>query len=177
MHEFASEGARDLRHARDVMVAVGNDECAVEARARFARNLDAPSLFHALSVLNGCIKLNPVEDPKIHRIGAEIGQRLAMRRIGRIFLGNGVILEASISARGDEISRVVDDAGVGRLVPQTANIPLALEAVEGDASFAKGLGDGKPGRSGADYADLVRVALHIHASAILLPGLSLASPS
>ena len=41
----------------------------------------------------------------------------------------------------------------------------------------QGLGGGKPGRSGADNADLIRVALHIHASAILLPGLPLASPS
>jgi len=177
MEDLAGKGARHLWHARDVVVAVGDDQRAVEARARFARNLQAPALFHALGVLNGCVKLDPVEDAKIHCVGAEIGQRLAVRRVGRVLVGNGVILEARIFARGDEIGRVVDDAGVGRLVPQAADIPLALEAIEGDAPLAEGLGGGKPGRPGADNADLVRVALHIHASAILLPGLPLAKPS
>src|SRR5262249_27042404 len=93
-----------------------------------------------------------------------------MRRIGRILVGEGIILEAGIFARRYEVGGVVDDAGVGGFIPQSADIPLALQTVEGDAAVAEGLGGGKSRRSRADNADLIGVALYIHALRIHLFG-------
>ena len=152
-------------------MAVGDDQGAIEARPLLAFNLHAPAAVDGtLGVGDLCVQLDFVEDVEIDRVGAQISERLAVRRVGRIFIGNRIVLEAGIFARRDEIGGVVDDAGSGRLVPQPANIPFALEAVERDAALGEGLGCGQPRRSSADDADFIRAALHIHASvASLLP--------
>jgi hypothetical protein len=93
-----------------------------------------------------------------------------MRRIGGILVGHGIIVEASIFAGRDEIGRIVDDTGIGGLIPQATDIPLALQAVEGDATLTEGLGGGEPRGPRADNADLIGIALYIHASHIHLPG-------
>jgi len=152
------------------MVAIGNDERAVEARASLTRNLHAPTVLHPFGALHRRVELYLIEDAEIQRVGAKISERLAVRRIGRIFLGEGIILETGIFARRDEISALVNDAGIGRLVPQSADISLSLEAVERNAALAESLGGSKPRRPRADNADLVGVALYIHASRIHLHG-------
>ena len=154
-----------------MVMAVGDDQRAIEARPLLALDLHAPAAVDGtLGAGDPGVQLDLVEDVEIHGVGAQISKRLAMRRIGRIFVGKRIVLEAGIFARGDEIGGVVDDAGPGRLVPQPADIALALETVERNAALGEGLGRGEPRRPSADDADFIGVALHIHAAvASLLP--------
>src|SRR3990170_7632098 len=170
MQDLAGERAGDLRRARHMMMAVGDDESAVEAGAFLAGDLDAPAVLRALGALDRRVELDLVENAEIEGVSAQIGERLPMRGIARIFLGEGIVLEARVFSGRDKIGGVVDDAGVGRLVPQAADVVLALQTIEGDAALAESLGGGQPGRSGADDADLVRIAFHIHVSCNLLTG-------
>ena len=162
MQNLAGEGAGDIGNARHVMMTVGDDQSAVEAGALFAGDLHAPAVLRALGAFDRGVELDLVEDAEIHRVGAQISERLAVRGIGRIFLGEGIVLEAGIFPRRDQIGGVVHHAGFGRLVPQPANVVLPLEAIERDATLVEGLGGGQARRAGADDADLVGIALHIH---------------
>ena len=145
MQDLAGECAGDVRHARHMVMAVGDDESAIEAGPFFAGHLNAPAVLDPLGALDRRVELDLVEDAEIQRIGAQVSERLPMRRIGRIFLGEGVIVEAGVFPRRDQIGGVVDHAGVGLLVPQPAEIVLPLQTIERDAAFAESLGGGKTG--------------------------------
>ena len=81
--------------------------------------------------------------PELHRVGAQISERLAVRGIGRVFLGEGIVLEAGVFPRRDQIGGVVHHPGFGCLVPQPADVVLPLEAIERDATLVEGLGGGQ----------------------------------
>ena len=152
-------------------MAGGDHQRAIEAGPR-AGDAHEPAFIGPLDALDRGVELDAVEDTEVLRIVAHIGERFAMRGVGRILLGHRVILEARVFAGRDEIGGVVDDARARGLVPQSSDVVLPLEAVEGDAPLGECLGGRQSRRSRTDNADFVGFVfgvgrLHVHRSEIL----------
>ena len=106
--------------------------------------MDEPAIVGPLDALDSGVELDAVEDAEILRIVAQIGERFAVRGVGRILLGHRVILEARVFARRDEIGGVVDDARASGFVPKSSDVILALEAVERNAALGEVLAAANP---------------------------------
>jgi hypothetical protein len=62
MHDLAGEFARDIGDARNVMVAAGDDERAIEQGAGGAGDVDEPAGVGALVVFLSGVELDAVEN-------------------------------------------------------------------------------------------------------------------
>ena len=71
MQNLAGEGAGDFRGARQMVMAVGDDQRAIEARPLLALDLHAPAAVDGtLGAGDRGVQLDLVEDVEIHGVGA-----------------------------------------------------------------------------------------------------------
>ena len=78
-------------------MAGGDHQRPIEAGPR-AGDADEPAFIGPLDALECGVELDAVENTEVLCIFAHIGERFAMRGVGRILLGHRVILEARVFA-------------------------------------------------------------------------------
>src|SRR4029450_6026177 len=122
------------------MMTVGNDEPRIKPRRAFAFDADAPALRGVLRPCHALIEADQGIELKLFGIGTEIVLRLNPAQIMRPLLRNLEIGVARELLRRVEERRAVDDVRVFG-IPDAADIGQRLEAIEGDATLGKGLGD------------------------------------
>jgi hypothetical protein len=154
VEERAGEAAGNLRPARLVVVAAGDDEAGVVAR-RSAGDVHPPAGAGRVG------RLDPLHDGAGADVGheaeavgitAQVVEALALVGIGGPVPRHRVVDVGGERLRGDQPGRG-EDPGRGRAEqPVAADALLAFQAFGVDAGRPQVLQGGEPGRPGADHA-------------------------